>query len=79
MLGGVMLATVLGGMMLDTRIRAAFAALAEDAGFDPETTQTTLARLPAAAATPEPPGCDAPAENLGDNGDDDWPGGLFDL
>ena len=78
-LGGVMLGTVLGGMMLDAQMRAAFAALAEDAGFDPETIQTTLAGLPAAAETPEPPGSDAPAENLGDSGDDDWLGGLFEL
>jgi len=87
-LGGVMLGsvlgTVLGGMMLDAPMRAAFAALAEEAGFDPDTITATLASLPAPLSTDAPstdPLSTAPeASDVSAAGDDDsWFGGLFDI
>lgn len=73
-LGGVMLGTVLGGMMLDAQMRAAFAAVAEEAGFDPSEINATLSD---AAMTGDEAG------ELGDPGmdadDGDWLGGFFDI
>lgn len=70
-LGGVMLGTVLGGMMLDAQMRAAFAAVAEEVGFDPSDIDSTLSD---AALTGEEAG-----EAGMDAGDDDWLSGIFDL
>ena len=73
-LGGVMLGTVLGGMMLDAQMRAAFATVAEEAGFDPSDIDATLSD---AAFAGDDPG-EAGDAGL-DAGDDDWLGGFFDI
>ncbi|MCC6001492.1 MAG: hypothetical protein JJU19_11605 [Pararhodobacter sp.] len=69
-LGGMMLGTVLGGLALDEQMRAPFATLAEEAGFDPGMIEASLADT---ASTGDNPG------DMGDAGDDDWLGGLFDI
>lgn len=76
-LGGVMLGTILGGTVLDAQMRAAFADLAAEAGFDPASIEATLAGLPAAGTTADiDPAC---AEGPDGSEDDDWLGGLFDI
>ena len=72
-LGGVMLGTVLGGMMLDAQMRAAFAAVAEEAGFDPSDIDATLSE---AAMTGEDGGA---GDGGTDAGEDDWLDGFFDI
>lgn len=69
-LGGMMLGTVLGGLALDAQMRAAFATLAEEAGFDPGMIEATLTD---SVSTGDTPG------DAGEAGDDDWLGGLFDI
>lgn len=69
-MGGMMLGTVLGGMVLNEQMRAAFATLAEDAGFDPGMIEATLTD---SVSTGDTPG------DAGEAGDDDWLGGLFDI
>ncbi len=72
-LGGVMLGTVLGGMVLDAQMRAAFAAVAEEAGFDPAEVDATLNEAGW-------PGEDAgTGGEAAEAGDEDWLGGFFDI
>lgn len=76
-LGGVLLGTVLGGLVLDAQMRAAFAALAEDAGFDPGAVAAALADLPGAEAPFD--ASVAADDGFGDGFDDLGLGDLFDI
>lgn len=82
--GGAVLGVILGGVIMDGAMRAAFATVAEDAGFDPDAVATTLAAGDAAASHAEASdaGAGDPAAACGDAdpaGTGGADGGDFDL
>ncbi len=83
-MGGMMLGTVLGGMVLNEQMRAAFATLAEDAGFDPGAIDVALGDAAPDGAEPgddlTQASHDAPDGGFdGDADDGGWLSGLFDI